>query len=292
MDYLTRFMQYSKSEKGLSGSTVIEYQRDIYKFLTDEGTPKNIEEITNKHVRNYLAKLDNEGKSRSTIHRTLYALKSFFKYLKRQEGLFKNKELPTDGISFTKRDKSLPKYISEEEIQAILEAAARTSLKDRLLVELMYGLGGRVSEIVELKVEDIDFDDCYVKIIGKGGKERHNPIHRGCIELIKLYMRAYGITSGYLFPSRFNPSRPMSRTNAWDRVKKLARKAGVDEEKVSPHVFRHSFATHMLERGCDMAVVQEFLGHENISTTRIYARVTRTSKKANFAQFHPLASNE
>jgi site-specific recombinase XerD len=288
VNYLKNFEMFLNTDKYASPSTVSGYLTDIKQFLNYEGTPEDLSKVTPTHIRSFIAHLTKKGRKRGTINRAVCSLKVFFDYLTKEEKLFTKS--PSASIKTMKKEKSLPKYLSEADVQSILKVAAQSSLKDRLIIELLYGSGGRVSEVASLKVEDIDFEESFISLLGKGNKERNNPIHENCIELIKLYMNANGIKSGYLFPHRDDPSQHMTREGVYRLVKRLAVKAGIDSSKVSPHVFRHSFATHMLEHGCDMAHVQELLGHEDIATTKIYARITKSNKKATYAKFHPLAS--
>lgn len=282
---IRNFTLYLKIDKDVSENTVESYLNDICRFI--EYIKKPIEQADSSDIRSYMTYLTESGRKRSTIARNFYALRVFFDYLVNVEKLIKAS--PVEEIKIDTREKSLPKALSKSNINKILEVVKGESLKNRLIVELLYGLGGRVSEIVKLKVEDFDFNDCYVKLIGKGDKERHNPIHQGCIELLQLYLKANGITSGYIFPKKGNPNEHMDRASVTQLVKRIADRAGVDRNLVSAHVFRHSFATHLLDNGCDMALVQEYLGHEDISTTRIYAKVTRGKKQNSFNKFHPLA---
>lgn len=285
MKYLNDFVAYLKVEKDLSDNTISGYTTDLKKFFNYIDC--EVEEVTSNDIRSYISHLSDKGMKRNTITRSLCSLKAFYKYLSEVEKVITSS--PTDEIKISSREKSLPKALTESEVMRLLSAASEDGIKSRLYIELLYGLGGRVSEVASLRVDDIDFEDCYIRIIGKGNKERHNPIHEGCVNLIKKYMEAYGITSGYLFPHRFDKSKHITREAIFMKVKDIAEKAGIDKSLVSPHVFRHSFATHMLDHGCDMAMVQEFLGHEDISTTKIYAKVTRGNKANTFKNFHPLA---
>lgn len=285
MKYLDNFAAYLKVEKDLSKNTILGYTTDIKKFANFIDCA--IEEVTITVVRSFIAHLTDEGAKRNTTTRALCALKAFYKYLNQVEKVISSS--PADEVKLSSREKSLPKALSKNDVMRLLETASKDGIKSRLTVELLYGLGGRVSEVASLRVEDIDFEENYIRLVGKGNKERHNPIHQGCVPLIEKYMRDYGITSGYLFPHRFDKSRHLTREAIFMKVKDLASKAGIDKSVVSPHVFRHSFATHLLDNGCDMAVVQEFLGHEDISTTKIYAKVTRGNKANSFNNFHPLA---
>lgn len=287
MQYVKNFELYLHTDKNASPSTVSGYLTDIRNFINFYG--KDLTNVTPSDIRAFIFHLTKLGRKRGSINRAVCSLKAFFNYMKDVEKVYK--ESPADSVKTAKKENTLPKYIPEQEVQSMLTAAAESSLRDRLIIELLYGSGGRVSEVASLRVEDIDFDDAFISLFGKGDKERSNPIHESCIVLIQEYMKERGITSGYLFPHKNDPNRHMTREAIGKIVKRLAVKAGLDPSKVSPHVFRHSFATHMLENGCDMAQVQELLGHEDISTTRIYARITKNSKRSNYMKFHPLASS-
>ncbi|MDR4436146.1 site-specific tyrosine recombinase/integron integrase [Bacillus tequilensis] len=285
MNYANRFETHMRVEKDLSDNTISNYMRDLGKFT--DYIDVDLIDVTPDHVRTFISHLSKNGLKRNSINRALYSLKSFYKYLKEVEGVIQ--ATPTDGIKVGSREKSLPKFLSKEDVLRLLETASREGVRSRLYVELLYGLGGRVAEVAALRVEDIDFEGNYIRLRGKGNKERHNPIHESCIQLIRQYIKDLGITSGFLFPHRFDKSRHVTREAIFLNIKNIADKAGIDRNLVSPHVFRHSFATHLLDNGCDMAIVQEFLGHEDISTTKIYAKVTRGNKSNNYKKFHPLA---
>lgn len=286
MDYLANYKLYLKIDQDASDATIESYTTDIKLFLNYEGTPKDIKDIKPEHIRSYIAHLHKEGKARNTILRTASSIRSFFNYLRDVEKVISIS--PAENIRLPKREKALPKHISYNNIVKMIEAAMRQGIKTRLLIELLYGSGARISEIIKLRVEDIDFEEGFLKFKGKGNKERETPIHQGCLELIKQYMKAYGITEGYLFPHKSDKNKHMTRINAYYTVKKVADLAGVDPKIVSPHVFRHSFATHLLDNGCDIATVQEYLGHENINTTKIYAKVTKVNKINSYKKYHPL----
>ncbi|OMQ07519.1 hypothetical protein BXO87_02140 [Bacillus sp. GZB] len=272
-------------EKDLSNNTISNYMRDLSKFI--DYIDVDLINVSPDHVRSFISHLSQNGLKRNSINRALYSLKSFYKYLNEVEGVVQTS--PTDGIKVGSREKSLPKYLSKEDVLRLLETASKSGVRSHLYAELLYGLGGRVAEVAALRVEDIDFEGRYIRLRGKGSKERDNPIHESCVKLIQQYIEDRGITSGFLFPHRFDKSRHVTREAIFLNIKNIAEKAGIDKNLVSPHVFRHSFATHLLDNGCDMAIVQEFLGHEDISTTKIYAKVTRGNKSNNYKKFHPLA---
>lgn len=289
MNYIDDYALYLKTDKNSAKNTIDAYMRDLNGFFSYEGTPDSVTLVTATHIRQYIAHLMNEGREVSSLNRIKVALKGFFKYLVNVARVIPSS--PADEVKTTKTDDSLPKFIHVDEVTAMLETAAAESIKDNLIMNLLYGSGGRVSEVASLQVDDVDFADSFISLFGKRRKERNNPIHENCIALVKQYMAETGIKSGYLFPKKGNPNEHATREGIGKAVKRIAKKAGVDPTKVSPHVFRHSFATHMLDNGCDMAHVQELLGHEDISTTRIYARITKTNKKTNYAKYHPLANS-
>lgn len=286
MKLLESFKLYLTTDKNASKNTIEGYIRDVSKFLSF--VKKDVNAVETSDIRNYIALLLEEGKSRSTARRATYAIRVFFKYLQEIEKIINTS--PADEIKTVGKINYLPRALGKEDVFKLIDAASSLGLRSRLLLELLYGLGARVSEVTSLKVEDIDFDNCFIKLIGKGEKERHNPIHEGCIDLIRDYMKAYNISSGYLFPHRDDPSRHITREAVNQMVKKASKMVGIDPDTVSPHVLRHSFATHMLENGCDMSLVQEYLGHEDITTTKIYAKITKENKSNTFNKFHPLAT--
>ena len=286
MFFLDDFELYLEVEKRSSIQTIENYMRDIRSFIEYENTPQELSEINTKTIRSYLAHLTRSGSAVSTVSRKISSLRGYFDFLKR-EGYIENS--PMKEIKKPKAKKSLPKYLTNNDMEKLLETSKNLSIKTRLIVELLYGSGGRVTEVISLKVNDIDFEDSYIQILGKGDKERHNPIHEPCVELIKQYLNQKGITEGYIFPHRQDQSRHQTRESVFQIVKNVAKKAGVDPDKVSPHVFRHSFATHLMDNGCDISTVQEYLGHADSSTTRIYGQVTRKNKTDNYKKFHPLS---
>src|SRR6185312_2755534 len=207
MNYLKNFALYLKVEKDLSANTVLGYSKDVENFISFLSCP--IEEVDATTVRSFIAHLSEQGKKRNSITRALSSLKSYYDYLQTVEKVISSN--PTSEVKLGSREKSLPKALSENVVFRLLESASKEGVKSRVIVELLYGLGGRVTEVAALQVEDIDFSECYIKLYGKGNKERHNLIHEGCVELIQRYMENYGITEGYLFPHRFDKERHMTR---------------------------------------------------------------------------------
>jgi integrase/recombinase XerD len=281
MNIIDNFKTHLTYERGLSKNSVISYIKDLENFLNM--CNKDLREIRQVDVVDYRNTLLKQGLKVSTVTRKTQTLKVFFNYLE-DEGVVD--KTPIIKIKALKKPSTLPKFISQKEIESLIDTASKRGLKELVLLELLYGVGGRVSEIVSLKVSDIDLTDSVVRITkGKGNKERHNPIH--CSPLIKEYINKYKIKD-YLFPNS-SGNKPITRASVFNIVKRLARDSGIDENKVSPHVFRHSFATHLLDGGSQIAIVQELLGHEDISTTKIYAKVTMTAKHDSYLKHHPRA---
>ncbi|QNR70405.1 tyrosine-type recombinase/integrase (plasmid) [Paenibacillus peoriae] len=288
MSYFAKYITYLKNEKALSDNTIKPYTKDINTFFEYIGSnPDSIESVTKDQIKEFVNNLSESGKSRSTINRKIASLKSYFTYL--VEELEVLDRSPTTIKSITKRGRSLPKFLPQFVVSTIIEESKKKSLKSQLIIELLYGSGGRVSEVANLKVEDIDFEEAFIHIFGKGRKDRDNPIHKSCITLLDRYLKETGIESGYIFPHRDKPGHHMDRRSILKLSKVLAAEAGLDASKVSPHVFRHSYATHMMDNGSDMAQVQQLLGHESIETTQIYAHINKGVKRKNFEQFHPLS---
>jgi len=286
MSKLSIYEKYLTIEKELSPNTVASYLKDIDTFFTYlNSTPEDYEAVTKEQVKEFISHLSELGRSRSTINRFIVSLKSYYNYLIEELEVIEKSPI---SVKTTKRGRSLPKFLPQYEVNAILEESKKKGLKSELIINLLYGSGGRVSEVAALEVEDIDFEEAFIHIFGKGRKDRDNPIHKSCIELLGRYLKETGIESGYIFPHRFDPNRHMDRRSILKLVKTIGEDAGLDPAKVSPHVFRHSYATHLMDNGIDMAQVQQLLGHESIETTSIYAHINKKVKRNNFDKYHPL----
>ena len=284
-----QFLLYLQGEKNASPHTVKNYGVDLAEFIivTGEKTAREVDYIA---IRKFLAHLKEKGYSKSTISRKLACLRSFFKFLTRENVVANN---PAVGIATPKREKKLPSFLEVQEIENILDAAAGPSLsskRDRALLETLYSSGIRVSELVGLNVEDTDVLGGVLRIRGKGKKERMVPIGRKAQEAIREYMEKrgndYGKDGGALFLNK-NSTRLTDRSVRRILIK-YVRKASLHKD-VSPHTLRHSFATHLLDRGADLRSVQELLGHESLSTTQIYTHVTTKRLKEVYEKVHPRA---
>ena len=280
---IKEFQSYLTVEKGLSANTIENYVKDVTSFT--DFIEVDVLEVTIHDIREYLADQQSKGKARSSISRYICSIKEFYRFI---ETYYKVPNPAKDISSHNRQVDSLPKNLSLTEMAKFMAVVGESRIKTKTIVELLYGTGCRVSELINLKVEDFDFEEGFINILGKGNKERIVPIAPRTIQLVQDYLEHFEIESGLLFPKRGNDSEPMSRISVTNLTKDIARRAGISSN-VSAHVMRHSYATHMLENGCDMATMQELLGHSDMKTTKIYARVTKDLRKKALANFHPLS---
>jgi integrase/recombinase XerD len=289
---LQLFLEYLTVEKGLAQNTIQSYSRDLAKFL---GFLKK-EKLAWTSVREddlvrFVHQESRTGLSARSMARLISALKSFFRFLVLSGFLKKN---PTSELSSPSTWLSLPKVLTVKEVEELLCATDEKSpqgLRDRAMLEVLYGSGLRVSELVSLKPPDLNLDDGFLICRGKGGKERIVPLGRAACGFVERYLREVrprfeAESSPFLFLTR--RGRGFTRQGFWKLLKQYARKVGL-AAKISPHTLRHSFATHLLERGADLRSVQLMLGHSQITTTQIYTHVSRDRLRRAYDQFHPRA---
>ena len=269
IDILSGYNYYLKVERGLSPNTVKAYTADIegfYEFLRHRGV--TLRDASSSDISDYIISVSDYLSKRSQA-RLLSSLNSFFDYLV-SEG--ERKDNPSSAVDSPKLGKYLPVVLSVEEVRAILKAAPNE--RDRAILEVLYGCGLRVSEVCSLKISEVYLKDMFVKVMGKGSKERLVPMAPSTASAIMDYLSVRPESDAgcedVLFLNRFG--RALSRVAVFKMVKSVALVAGVDKN-LSPHTFRHSFATHLVENGADLRVVQEMLGHESILTTEIYTHV-------------------
>lgn len=269
IDILSGYNYYLKVERGLSPNTVKAYTADIegfYEFLRHRGV--TLRDASSSDISDYIISVSDYLSKRSQA-RLLSSLNSFFDYLV-SEG--ERKDNPSSAVDSPKLGKYLPVVLSVEEVRAILKAAPNE--RDRAILEVLYGCGLRVSEVCSLKISEVYLKDMFVKVMGKGSKERLVPMAPSTALAIMDYLSVRPESDAgcedVLFLNRFG--RALSRVAVFKMVKSVALVAGVDKN-LSPHTFRHSFATHLIENGADLRVVQEMLGHESILTTEIYTHV-------------------
>lgn len=283
------FYQYLITEKGLSNKTVENYKEDLKKFHSYANF-KDRDETDNllpSDLTDFMMLQAQEGLSVPTILRRLASTKSYFLFLN-DEGI---KELHLPHIDAPKKPKKIPCVISEEEIDSLLEAPdmkTDTGIRDRAMLEVMYGSGLRVSELLSLKTKNVNSLNGFITVVGKGDKERSVPVSHFALSYLDKYMtgpRKRYLKSNrtdYIFLNR--QGKPLSRIYFFEQIKKYAAEVGI-EQPISPHTLRHCFATHLLERGADLRMVQEMLGHSKITTTEIYTSVSSRRIMSAYDQF-------
>lgn len=291
---LEAFSQYLTLERGASPNTVAAYRRDLHHlvdYLEGHGVAGPAQ-ATAPLLREFVFQLKDLGLAPTSIRRHISTTRTYYRFLA-GEGLVLRD--PTERLTSPKKWRTLPSVLSVAEVERILAAPQpddRLAWRDRALVEFAYATGARVSELVHVAVKDVLFDEGLVRLFGKGSKERLVPIGRRALGAVALYAREIrptlekGRGKGILFLN--GRGAPLSRVGAWGIIKKLARAAGVTK-RVTPHTFRHTFATHLLEGGADLRAVQEMLGHADLSTTQLYTRVDRDYLRSVHRQYHPRA---
>jgi len=274
----------------LAPRTVEAYRRDLF-ALADwlEHSPAS---VTTEELERYLAELRAAGLSGATIARRVASLRSLFRHLVLIGAADAN---PAADLDLPRRARRLPRVLSPSEVERLIDAAAGTTprtLRDRALVELLYGAGLRVGEAVGLDKGGVDLDQRLVRTIGKGGKERVVPVGRQAVEALRRYLgRGRPHLDRRHRPELFLNAQggPLTRAGAFLILRKLAAKAGLEPERVHPHLLRHSFATHLLEGGADLRSVQEMLGHADLATTELYTHVTDRRRRELYFNAHPHA---
>lgn len=279
------FTNYLLIDKKYSSNTIESYKRDLTKF--DSFCNKKCKNITEDDIKKYLKYLSNESKT--SIARNISSLRSFYKFLMIEKMVSKN---CMENIEIPKLDKRIPKALDEEDIDKLLEIKLvdNYSYRNKAMIELMYATGLRVSELVNLKIHDIDLDMALVRTMGKGSKERIIPIGDYALYYIDVYINNYRNSmlkreyNDYLFLN--NHGKKMTRQGFFKILRKVAQDNGIKKE-FSPHTLRHSFATHLLNHGADLRSIQELLGHSDISTTQIYTKVSNKVLRENYDEYHP-----
>ena len=292
--YINGYKAYLQLEKSLSSNSIEAYLHDIDKliqylqFKKIEKSPKNIDR---EDIEDFLSWLYDLGINEFSQARILSGLKSFFKYLLLEDEIVKS---PVELISGPKLKRKLPDTLSFEEIQTLLESidlSTPEGMRNRAIIEVLYSCGLRVSECVELQITNLHLDVEFIRVIGKGNKERLVPIGTDAIKYIQLYkdeirnhLKIKKLDEDILFLNKRGSK--LSRVMIFLMIKKYALQAGI-HKSISPHTFRHSFATHLLEGGADLRAIQEMLGHESITTTEIYTHLDKDFLRSTIMQFHP-----
>ena len=301
---IEKFVLYLKLEKKASQHTIHNYQRDIWQFVEfvdSQGTGEALFiDITPLIIRSYLAFLKSEQYAKATIMRRIAALRSFFRFLCRENVL---KENPCKAVRTPKLDKRLPVFLDINEIRELITLPDNSPLgiRDKAVLEMLYATGIRVSELTGITLSDIDFSGRAIVVSGKGSKQRIVLMGRTAVEVLELYLSStrpslctnpgeYGRLTDKVHNSVFVNSRggPLSDRSVRRIVDKYVEVMAI-KKNVSPHTLRHTFATHLLDNGADLRTVQELLGHVNLSTTQLYTHITTERLKANYRNFHPRA---
>jgi integrase/recombinase XerD len=291
--FLKEYLATLKIEKNLAQNTVNSYKSDLTSFLNfmAQSGVNELSEIKSKHITSFFKLLKEAGLNETSAARYFSSIKGFFKYLSKNEYIKSN---PVERISPPKISRKLPEVLNIHEINLILDqpyVKDTIGLRDKAILELFYACGTRVSELINIKVNDLFLSEEVIRVFGKGSKERLVPIGSSAIKWIKKYLTksrpllVKNIKSeNYLFLNQRGTK--FSRMGIWKIVRQYVKQAGI-EKNVHPHTFRHSFATHLIEGGADLRAVQEMLGHSDISTTQIYTHIDRDYIKLVHKKFHP-----
>lgn len=294
-DLLQAYLRSLSLEKGFSNNTVFSYENDLKRyiqFLNDQKITK-VEQITSSKIQDYSELLAKVGLSASSIARNFSAIRSFHKFLIEEDY---TKHNPTEFLETPHLSRKLPEILSVDDISKLMDCPdveSPNGIRDRAILECLYSCGLRVSELIDLKIENLFIDEEMLRVFGKGNKERIIPIGKEALHWLKLYLARVrpiltrGTTSrNRIFLNRFG--KHLSRMGMWKIIQKYVRQANISQ-RVYPHIFRHSFATHLLENGADLRAVQEMLGHVDISTTQIYTHLSKQYIREVYKEHHPRA---
>ena len=287
------YIDYIIYEKKLSEETIKNYKYDLKQFNTyiKENNITDINKIKTKDIENYLKILKNLNSK--TISRKITSINNFFIFLLKEKRIDHN---PCEFIDRPKLNKTLPDTLSEKEVESLLNIPLNTiyDYRNKAMLEILYGCGLRISELVNLTTRDVDFENAIIRCIGKGSKERITPINDYVIYYLKEYLERRPLlikkeTTDYLFLN--NHGKKMTRQGFFKNLQKILKEKGITKY-VSPHTLRHSFATHLLNGGADLRSVQILLGHSDISTTKIYTHISNEKVKKDYKNFHPRSNKE
>lgn len=290
MKYVEDYLLFLKTEKKLGDNTINSYMLDLEDFF--KAFNGDVESCTKKDILAYISSIN--GLEVSTVNRHISSLKSFFNYLV-DESIIKIS--PIEEVSSLKKTKKLPKYLSISEVDKLLNIPLNSEFdyRNKAMLELMYGTGLRVSELVSIEYSNIDFENSIIRINGKGKKERIIPLGEVASYYLKIYLNDY--RSKLLKRNTYNQvflnnhGKPITRQGFNYILENIRELTGIEKE-ITPHVLRHSFATHLLEGGADIRSIQEMLGHENISTTNIYTEVVNDVLRSNYEMYHNRSHKE
>jgi integrase/recombinase XerD len=295
-DALDDYLHFLRVERQLAANTLVSYERDLksyIQYLKEVEQLDSLRKVERIHILNHLRHLKETTKTSRTVARHISSIRSFHQFLVRERVVDND---PTVHLEMPQMDKKLPNVLSIEEVDALMQAPAldkANGMRDQAMLELLYASGMRVSECINLDVEDVNLTMGFVRCYGKGGKERIIPLGKSALNACKTYLenaRSNLMKNGEKTDAMFINQRGkrLTRQGFWKLLKQHAQKAGIQKE-LTPHTLRHSFATHLIENGADLRAVQEMLGHADISTTQIYTHVSKTRLKDVYSQFHPRA---
>ena len=298
-NYKDDFERYLLTEKRVSANTFDAYTRDLTQFIQFlERSEYEIDMISTKELKEFLVDLRRQALSASSVSRKISCLKTFFLYLNERHGI-KNH---ADALIFPRLEKKLPQFLSEEDIERLFACAQKETTdayqRNYVMLYLLYATGMRVSELTTLTLNALDFESGFIKIRGKGGKDRIIPLAQEVQLLLKEYLqhilplfinKTHGIMNKTLFPTFYNGQlKPMTRQAFWSYIKEIAGKSGITHD-LSPHHIRHSLATHLLQKGAHLRSIQLMLGHENLKTVQIYTHVETSHLRKIYDAKHPRA---
>ena len=287
------YIEYLRVEKGLAANSVTSYKRDLEDFLAfAHKQGRKLDAVNREDIRRYMRSLYERSLSPRSVARHLVTLRTFFRFLSKEGSITKD---PTAEIEAPRVGMSLPKYLTAAEVETLLaqpDVSTPLGLRDKAMLEVLYATGTRVSELIGLRWEDFEINLGVLRCRGKGSKERLVPVGKSALRALETYVRearpslAKGKSSPYLFLN--NRGGGLSRVAFWMHIRDFGRKAKI-ATPITPHVLRHSFATHLLERGADLRSIQLMLGHSDISTTQIYTHVVKERLKQVYQEHHPRA---
>ncbi len=285
-NYIAEFLSYLELDLNYSNNTIVSYESDLAK-LVSYYPKKDLLHLSIKEIENYIHTL--EGLTPASISHAISTFKSFYKYYLRIGSISYN---PCDAIKMPKLGTHLPVYLTEEEVTLLLDIEINTPFdaRNKAILELMYATGLRISEIISLEFKNIDAEEAIVRVMGKGSKERIVPIYQGALDALTTYLEEYRpllikkTVNSYLFLN--NHGEMMTRQGVFKMIKNECLKKGI-QKNVSPHTLRHTFATHLLENGADLRIIQELLGHCDISTTNVYTHLTNQKLKKDYEEYFP-----
>ena len=300
-DYINKFIDYLFLEKGLSKNTIDGYKNDLedlYIFITKKNKSQTLQRIDKTTILEYYRQLEKKEFSKSTLQRKYSSINQFFKFLVKKKYINEN---PMLSMHRQKKEIKLPKFLTEQEINSMLSVNSNfkntTQMRNQLILEMLYSTGMRVSELCSLPLSSLNINKdnnenyFFLTIKGKGQKERIVPIRKNVLQLLEDYIKITKKNKQkYLFQSN-GKNNFITRRTILNIIKQTATLAGLDFTKISPHTIRHSFATHLLQKGLDIREIQELLGHSSIDTTSIYAKINDRNSKEIIENFHPLAKN-